>query len=128
MRQVSLNVPGIDHPMGVPLACRVGNVVHTSAVLGKNPDTGEMPDDADAQARNCFETLKRVLAVGGLDFGDVVKITIFVKDNAHREPVFRYWREHFPDPNHMPARHTLVQPLHSGMLVQLEAMAVARES
>ena len=128
MRQRALNIPGLDHPMGVPLACRIGNVVHTSAVLGKDPDTGEMPPDADSQARNCFATLLRVLQIGRMDFGDVVKITIFVRDDADRDVVFKYWRQHFPDPTHMPARHTLVQPLHSGMLVQLEALAVARDA
>jgi len=127
MRQKALNVPGMEHPMGVPLACRVGNVVHTSAVLGKDPETGEMPADADSQARHCFATLRAVLAAGGLDFGDVVKITIFVKDNADRDAVFAHWGAHFPDPAHMPARHTLVQPLRNGMLVQLEAIAVARD-
>jgi len=68
-----------------------------------------------------------VLQKGGLDLGDVVKLTVFVADDKFRDAVNVYWLQCYPDAARRPARHTLVMPLRGGMLVQLEALAVAKE-
>jgi 2-iminobutanoate/2-iminopropanoate deaminase len=126
VRQKSIEIEGLSHVSApIPMGCRIGPVLATSGIGGKNPDTGELPQDASAQAANCFENLKRVLAAGGLDLGDVVKITVYVADEAHRAAVNAPWLQHYPHPEHRPARHALVMPLRGGMLVQLEALAVA---
>ena len=127
MRQKGITVKGLEHPASVPVACRIGPILATSAVLGKDPETGHLPDDAEAQARNAFINLKRVLAAAGMDVGDVVKLTIFVLDNKYRDVVYKYWNECYPDPQRMPARHTLLQPIGVG-LIQLEALAVAKDA
>ena len=128
MRQKSLEVQGLSHVSApIPMACRIGPVLATSGIGGKNADTGEMPPDAGTQAANCFENLKRVLAAGGLDLGDVVKVTVYIADEAHRAAVNAPWLQHYPDPEHRPARHALVMPLRGGMLVQIEALAVASD-
>ena len=129
MRQQSLEVEGLSHGgTPIPLGCRVGPILATSGVGGTDRDTGRMPPDAETQAVNCFANLQAVLQAGGLDLGDVVKLTVFVADEAHRAAVNKPWLEHFPDPRQRPARHALVMPLRAGMLVQLEALAVARDA
>ena len=37
------------------------------------------------------------------------------------------WLQHYPDPERRPARHALVMSLRGGMLVHIEALAVAAE-
>ena len=127
MRQKSIEIPGLKHSVPIPLACRVGPVLATSGVGGRDPGTGKLSADVNEQARQCFENLKSVLAAGGCDLGDVVKLTVYLADEAHRDAIARPWLECFPDEHHRPARHSLVVPLRGGMLVQLEALAVARE-
>lgn len=126
MRQQSVSIKGLEHP-GAPSACRIGPIVASSGILGSDPVTGEMPGDVETQARNAFVNMKRLLAEFGLDEGDVVKITNFVGDAAHRIVLRKYWAECYPDEGHRPARHTIVSPLNIG-LVQLEILAVARDA
>ncbi len=126
-RQKSLEVEGLGHGAPIPMGCRVGPVLMTSGVGGRDAKTGKTPEDADGQARNAFANLKSVLAAGGLGLGDVVKITVYVVDDKYRTEINKYWEECYPDPHKRPARHTLVIPLR-GVLLQLEAFAVAKEA
>ena len=127
MRQQSIEVPGLTHGGApIPAACRVGPILATSGVGGKDPATDTLPADVATQARNCFENLRRVLEAGGMSMGDVVKLTVFLADESHRAAVNEPWLRYYPDPHHRPARHALVMPLRAGMLVQLEALAVAK--
>jgi 2-iminobutanoate/2-iminopropanoate deaminase len=122
----SIDIPGASHKAPIPAAARVGNVICTSAVSGKDPATGELPADLTAQARNTFANLRAVLAAGGGTLADVVKLGVTIKDNAVREAVNAEWLACFPDPHDRPARHIVVQDLQHGMWLQVEAMAVLR--
>jgi 2-iminobutanoate/2-iminopropanoate deaminase len=124
-RQQSIEVENIGHAAPIPVACRVGNILMTSAIGGRDLKTGKLPPDGDTQAKNAFESLKVILAKGGMGLGDVVKITCFVTDDNLREQINKYWSECFPDPHKRPARHTLVLPLRGGVLLQMDAFAVA---
>lgn len=129
MRQRSIEVAGLSHAgTPIPAACRVGPILATSGVGGKDPATDTLPSGADAQALNCFENLRRVLEAGGMEMGDVVKLTVFLADEAHRPAVNKPWLHYYPDPHHRPARHALVMPLRAGLLIQLEALAVAKDA
>ena len=124
-RQQSIDIEGIAHGAPIPVASRVGNVIATSAISGRDPKTGKLAADADGQARLAFENLKTILAKGGMGLGDVVKITCFVTDDGFREAINKYWLECYPDEHKRPARHTLVLPLRGGVLLQIDALAVA---
>ena len=124
-RQQSIEVENIGHQAPIPVASRVGNVLCTSAISGRDQKTGKLAPDADGQARLAFENLKTILAKGGMGLGDVVKITCWVTDDALRDQINKYWRECFPDEHKRPARHTLVQQLRGGVLLQIDALAVA---
>ncbi|MGH7090193.1 MAG: RidA family protein [Stellaceae bacterium] len=123
-RQQSIEVENIGHQAPIPVACRVGNVLATSAIGGRDQKTGKLAPDAEGQARLAFENLKTILAQGGMGLGDVVKITCFVTDDSFRNALNKCWLECFPDEHKRPARHTLVMPLR-GVLLQIDALAVA---
>lgn len=84
-RQQSIEVENIGHAAPIPVASRVGNVLATSAIGGRDQKTGKLAPDGDGQARLAFENLKTILAKGGMGLGDVVKITCFVTDDALRK-------------------------------------------
>ena len=119
----SIDVPGASHNAPIPAAARVGPLLCTSAVSGKDPATGALPADAAAQARNAFANLKAVLQAGGASLQDVVKFSVSIKDNAVREPLNAEWLACFPDPHDRPARHIVLHDLQHGMWLQIEVMA-----
>lgn len=53
----------------------------TSGQLGLDPQ-GAIPEDAEAQCVLIFESLKAILAQGGMGFEDVVRFSAFVTDRA----------------------------------------------
>lgn len=120
----SLEVPGASHNAPIPAGARVGNVLCSSAISGKDAATGLLPPDAATQAQLAFTNLKTLLQAGGATLSDVVKLTVYIKDNSVREAINAEWLACFPDPHDRPARHTLVYDLQHGMWLQLEAMAV----
>lgn len=120
----SIHTAGASHKAPIPAAARVGPILCTSAVSGKDPLSGELPADIETQARNTFANLRAVLAAGGASLDNVVKFSVTIKDNAAREAVNAQWLAAFPDPHDRPARHIVVADLQHGMQLQIEAMAV----
>lgn len=120
----SIDVPGGSHNAPIPAAARVGNLLCTSAVSGKDAATGKLPPSAPEQVRNTFANLRAVLQAGGASLDDVVKFSVAIKDNSVRELLNAEWLAAFPDPHDRPARHIVLQDLQHGMWLQVEAMAV----
>ena len=120
----SIDLPGASHNAPIPAGARVGNILCSSAISGKDAATGQLPPDAATQARQAFANLRALLAAGGATLADVVKLTVTIKDNAVREAINAEWLACFPDPHDRPARHILVYDLQHGMWLQLEVMAV----
>jgi enamine deaminase RidA (YjgF/YER057c/UK114 family) len=82
-------------------------------------------DDADAQARQVFENLRRCLTAAGGTFDNVIKLTYYVTDTAWL-PAIRRVRDTFVDTVQPPASTAvqvaaLVRP---ELLMEIEALAV----
>lgn len=115
------NPPGYTHVVTSP----PGRMIFISGRGGAAKD-GALPPDFSAQATNTFEDLKRCLALAGATFKDIVKINYFVKDLAHTGELRRI-RSQYLDMHHPPAA-TLVQAgLSTGLLLEVEAVAVVPE-
>jgi enamine deaminase RidA (YjgF/YER057c/UK114 family) len=123
-RRRSIEISGFGHVNPIPAASRVGNVVASSAISGTDPATGTVPDDLEAQCAHMFANVRRILEAAGAGTEDIVRMTVWVKDLAHREAVNKEWLKMFPDPEARPARHTTAQNLARNMLVQCEFLAV----
>lgn len=123
----SVTVPGLAHNAPIPVAARVGALVCSSAIAGKDPATGELPTDPTRQVELAFANLRAVLEASGATLADVAKLTVYVKDNGIREAINTHWLACFPDPLDRPARHILVHDLQHGMALQLEFMAVIQK-
>src|SRR5215216_5390772 len=119
----SFEIPPVKHNAPIPMASRVGNMVFTSGIMGSDPESGQMPQTIEEQARNCFRNLENVLTKAGAKTTDVAKVTVFIKSNSNRQAVNPPWLEMFPDEHSRPARHqTVVETLNFD--IQIEAMAV----
>ena len=119
----SLEVPGAGHNAPIPLGARVGPLICSSGISGKDPATGQLPADASAQVRWAFANMDALLAAGGATLAHVAKLHITIKDNALREVINTEWLARFPDPHDRPARHIVQHDLQHGMALQIEVTA-----
>lgn len=121
----SLEVPGVSHGAApIPMGARVGNMIFSSGIAGKNPSTGDLPADVFQQAKFAFQNMRSLLESGGASLDNLARMTVFIKDESARAAVNQEWVNCFPDPHDRPARHTLTYDLPGGMLLQLEIIAV----
>jgi 2-iminobutanoate/2-iminopropanoate deaminase len=119
----SLQLPHVGHKAPIPLGARVGPLICSSGIAGKDPADGSLPPDGATQVAHAFTNLQALLAAGGAGLEHVVKLDITLASDDLREPVNTQWLACFPDPADRPARHIVVQPLGHGMQVQLEVLA-----
>lgn len=125
----SLEVEGLSHGSApIPMGARVGNTIYSSGIFGKDLLQEGFPPDAPTQAHLMFAHLRSLLANGGASLDDVVHVKAYLSDNAHRIALNAEWVAAFPNPQDRPARHTLVQPLPPGMLMQIEVVAVLTDN
>jgi enamine deaminase RidA (YjgF/YER057c/UK114 family) len=74
----------------VCMAVRAGNTVYLRGQTAMDIDgTIVGIGDAAAQTENAMNCAKILLEEAGSRLEDVVKITIYITDRAHREPVYR---------------------------------------
>jgi 2-iminobutanoate/2-iminopropanoate deaminase len=125
----SIEVAGVKHQNPIPAACRKGPFVVSGAISGADPTTGKVPADLDAQCRQMFENVRRLVAAAGGGPADIVKMTVWIADRALRPTLNKYWVEMFPDPHSRPARHTVTSgDFAPPMQVQCDLFAVLDES
>lgn len=58
----------------------MNNTLFISGQLGIDPNTGNMPEDFDAQANLVFSNIKSILQAANMGTSHVVKVTVFLKD------------------------------------------------
>lgn len=126
----SIEVEGLKHVNPIPNACRIGPLLMSGGIYGKDPATGQIAGDIAEQCKLMFENVRRVLEAGGATPEHVIKMSFWVTDKALRSHINKEWVAMFPDPHSRPARHTFTdadQP--SGALVTCDVIAVipARE-
>ena len=61
----SVEVPGLEHTHPIPNASRVGQLLMTGGIYGKDPATGKLAPDAAGQCKLMFDNIRRVLEASG---------------------------------------------------------------
>ena len=121
----SISGPGIPpHVNPIPAASLVGNVLFSSLVLGKDPETGKIPADAETQIKNAFQMVRRIVEQAGGSVDDIGKMDVVLRDRDTRAMINPYWLEMFPDEESRPARHTSSGNLREGIEIEIEFIAV----
>jgi 2-iminobutanoate/2-iminopropanoate deaminase len=103
-------------------AIEIDGFVFCSGQLGIDPATGKLVDGIEAQAERALLNLEGVLGAVGLDFGDVVKVTVFITDMANFAAMNAVYARHVVAP--APARSTVeISAIALSALVEIEAIA-----
>ena len=103
----SVNINGFRHKNPIPNASRVGNLVMTGVILGRDADSDEVPTTLEGQCALMFKHMREIIETAGGTTEHIAKVTIWLKDPSNRDAVNAEWKKMFPNPASRPARHTL---------------------
>lgn len=109
-------------PYSLIRGAECGKLFFISGQLGINPETGELEEGIEAQARRVMENLKSILESYGLSMNNVIKTTIFLINPEDFSKVNEIYAGFFSEP--YPARSTIfVKALPKNALIEIEAIA-----
>lgn len=55
-----VEIPGLSHNAPIPMGAKIGNMVFSSAISGRDPETGKLPEDPDRHRKCSFATSGRL--------------------------------------------------------------------
>lgn len=125
MEKQIINTSNAPAPIGpYNQAVLAGNTLYISGQIAINPATGNIEaKDTPAEAHQCMQNLKSVLAEAGMDFSHVVKTTIFLSDMSLFSEVNEVYGRYFT--GNFPARETVaVKGLPKNVNVEISMIAV----
>ena len=104
-------------------AVLAGSTLYISGQLGLDPATGALAATVTEQAEQGLKNLGEILKAAGMDYGDVVKTTVFLADMGDFAAVNEVYARFFT--SNFPARSCVqAAALPKGALFEAEAVAV----
>lgn len=121
-----ISLPGIPHNAPLPTGAKIGNIVRSSALSGRDPGTNDFTDDPERQAAVLFDNIRRFMEKAGGTPDDIIHLTLYVKELRYNEVLDKEWVAMFPDANNRPARETTVKAegMYGGRFFEAALMAV----
>ena len=99
------------------------DVLYVSGQIAINPETGELDTgNIEAETERVMQNLRAVLAEAGMDFGNVLKCSIFLSDMGNFGAVNEVYARYFTE--EPPARETVaVKTLPKEVNVEISCIA-----
>jgi len=120
------NLPGSASTRPYSDAVQVGDTLYLAGKLGTDPKTNDYPKEFAEEVRQCLKNQGEVLKAAGFDFGEVVKVTVFMTDLGQFEAMNKVYLEFFKSDR--PARSTVgVAALVRNAHVEIEMVAVKKK-
>ena len=110
--------PGID----------CGDLVFLAGQIGKDPATGALVSGGiEAETHQVLKNLGAVLNEAGLDYGDVVKSSVFLQDVDDFAAMNAIYASYFPEGGMPPVRTTVqVAAIPTGACIEIDFIAARR--
>jgi 2-iminobutanoate/2-iminopropanoate deaminase len=102
---------------------RSGHLVFVAGQGPLNVDGGIVGETIEDQTRKTLSNIRGILETAGAGMTDVVKTTVHLADLGLFQRFNDEYARHFPDPK--PVRTTVGSELPEGMLIEMDAIAVA---
>ena len=103
-------------------AVEVNGFLFISGQIPLDPSTMELVEGIENQINQVFENINQILKADGMDFSNVVKLSVLLEDLSHFEKVNEIMASIFSKP--YPARAAYeVSKLPKGSLVEIETIA-----
>ena len=104
-------------------AIEVNGMVFTSGVIPVVPETGEIPEDSVAQAKQALTNLKNLVEASGSNMDKVIKTTVFIKEMNDFAAINEVYKTFFT--SDFPARSCVeVARLPKDVMLEIEAIAL----
>lgn len=104
-------------------AIEVNGMVYTSGIIPVVPETGEIPEGSQAQAKQALTNLSNLLAAAGSSMDQVVKTTVFIKEMDDFAKINEVYATFFNGA--FPSRSCVeVARLPKDVMLEIEAIAV----
>jgi len=105
-----------------------GDLVFLAGQIGKDPVTGALVDGGvEAETHQAMKNLGALLREAGLEFGDVVKSTVFLADINDFKAMNQIYASYFPAGGIPPVRSTVqVAAIPVGARVEIDFIATRR--
>jgi len=118
------SLPGVSPgPLPFSPVVEANGFVFLAGQVGDVPGRpGAVPGGIEAETRAMLDNVGRLLRAAGLDYGDVVKCTVYLRDFADFADMNAVYREYFP--TEPPTRATVgVTALAADFAVEIEVLA-----
>ena len=125
MKREAIEIPGVSHGAPIPMGAKIGNIVFSSAIMGKNAENNELPLEAEPQISCLFQNIESFMEAAGGSSENIIRMSVYLKDNSYRELFNKEWLKMFPNEEDRPARHISInESLQHGMIAQVELVGV----
>ena len=126
MTRKAIATPSAPSALGTySQAIRAGDTVYLSGQIPLDPESMELVSGTREQIHQVFRNLCAVAGAAGGDFGDLVKLNVYLTDLADFALVNEVMAEYFDEP--YPARAAIgVASLPKGARVEMEGILVLR--
>lgn len=104
----SFDIASMPHANPIPAVTRMGPLVVSSVIAGRDPGSTHIPPALADQLENLFHHAGEILAAAGAGWEHVVRMNFFLPSLDDRAALNVPWLRHFPDPEARPTRHTQV--------------------
>jgi len=103
-------------------AIRAGDYIFVSGQIGHTDAGGKKVKGIEGQVRQCLENMKKVLAAAGSSLDEVVKVTVFLRNQADFARMNEIYQSYFAEDR--PARSTVIADLAlPSMLIEIDCIA-----
>jgi 2-iminobutanoate/2-iminopropanoate deaminase len=125
VRSLSAQERHVFNPPGTPSNLPFSNGIQIGDQLWIAGMQGVVNGDIEAETRTTLANIKKVLDAAGFQVGDVVQVTVYLKDINDFPRMNKVYAEFFPDPK--PTRTTVeVARLVNDARVEITSVAVRR--
>jgi 2-iminobutanoate/2-iminopropanoate deaminase len=115
----------VFNPPGLPSNLPFSNGIQVGDQLWIAGTEGAVRGDIETETRGALENIKKVLDAAGYQVGDVVQVTVYLKDVTEFPRMNAVYAAFFPDPK--PTRTTVqVARLVNDAKIEITAVAVHR--
>lgn len=116
--------PGYPKGMNIAPGVMVGNRLYLSGFLGRDINTGKIPEEPAAQVQLALDRMKQVLTAAGMDFRHMVFMNPYLTKNMPMKVMNEVYAKHFKFGD-TPARATIqVAFLPNGANVEFTGIAI----
>src|ERR1700730_10427530 len=96
-----------EFPTGRPFSPGIlsGGTLYVAGQTGQDLKTAKIPDDFDAEVKQCLENIGLILKEAKMNYGDVVSVQVYLTDITLFQRMNAVYMTYFKDPR--PARTTV---------------------